>query len=143
MISFLSFMIKISLSFIVLVVFTYNDRENHNSLSIITIGIISTALISITTTYSDINMLGFCFLFISFIIWFLFKDVNSIIEKFYIVAAVIIGLFFGLGSFFSGLFISFVFFGIINYFESIINFLTPENTSIDEKFENNTKDLNN
>ena len=143
MISFLGFIIKISLSLIILVVFTYNSKEKKNSLSIISIGIIASTLISVASSYSNMNLIGPCFLFIAFVIWFLFHDVDSVIEKYYIIASSIIGILFGLGNFFSGLFISFVFYGIINYFDNIISFLTPENNTIDDKFENNTKDLNN
>lgn len=143
MITFLGFIIKISLSLIILVVFTYNGKEKKNSLSIISIGIFASTLISIAYSYNEMHLIGPCFLFIAFVIWFLFHDIESIIEKYYIIASSIIGILFGLGDFFSGLFITFVFYGILNYLENIISFLAPENSAIDEKIENNTKDLNN
>ena len=143
MISLISFIIKISLTFIVLLVFTYNDRKKQNVFLVITIGLICSSMVALSVSYNIQDQLGFILIFICFILWFLFNESDSLKEKFYALTVAVLGIFFGFGAFFAGFFMSVVFYGIINYFDNIIIFFNPDNHDIEENNENNIEELNN
>jgi len=126
MIPLLSFIIKVSVSLIALIVFTHNSKEKINPIFIVSVGLISTLIISIGMYYNDYNILGYMILFLAFSIWFVFYNIDSVMDKIYILISSIIGIFFGFGNLLIAIFVVFLFFCILNYHNNIISFFNPD-----------------